>query len=260
MRGRWSFHIRFRDDLGGACGFAVELATRVFIGTERRALEGDTGKRTSCAGVAQNFRTHVSVSVGGSRTALRSSGDRCVRSQFHLGVQEAACATIVHDVKNEVGGFSANLQTDATAFQRIHGWCAPRTREVLTRAADHRATAVAATNNKCGFQYRWHYDYATGFVEQVLRNVVRNLEDLLHHFSSILKTIPLGFCFARIFRRRERSQSEQARHYDPTLCVPHSLRLLNRLLYFSMQTPLFPFEGADPLDRLVPLLEGQPPF
>jgi hypothetical protein len=33
-----------------------------------------------------------------------------------------------------------------------------------------------------------------------------------------------------------------------------------RLLYFSMQISVFPFERADPSDCLVPLLEGQPPF
>src|SRR6266849_202346 len=211
MRGRGSIHIRFHDDLCGACGFAIELAIRVFIGTERRALQRYTGKNTSCAGVAQNFRAHICISVGGSRAAFRSSGDRCVRSQFNLGKQEAACAAVVHDEKNEVGGFSANLQTDATAFQRVHGWRTPGTGEVLAGAADHRATAVAAANNKRGFQHRRHHDDATGLVEQVLRNVVRDIEDFLDDSSCVLKTILFRFCFARIFRGRQWPQSKCAR-------------------------------------------------
>src|SRR5882762_2021270 len=80
---------------------------------------------------------------------------------------------------------------------------APQGPEVLTGAAHHRAAAVAAPNNKRRFQHRRHDHHATGFVNKVLRDVIRNIEDLLHHFSRILKTVLLSFCFALIFCKHE---------------------------------------------------------
>src|SRR5258708_5244923 len=151
MRRVRSRDIRFQNDFCGACGFAVELAICIFVGPERRAIERYARKNTSRAGVAQKLRTHVSIRISRSRTSLRSSGDRCVRSQLHLGAQQAASATVVHHEKNEIGGFSTNLQTNAAAFQRIHGRCAPRTGEVLTGATYHRAATVAAANDNAAF-------------------------------------------------------------------------------------------------------------
>ena len=95
-------------------------------------------------------------------------------------MQETLGAPIVHHQKNEIGGFSANLQTNAAAFESIHGRCAPRTGEVLTGAAYHGAATVAAAHNKRGFQHRRHHHNTTGLVDQVLWNVVRNFEDLAH--------------------------------------------------------------------------------
>src|SRR6516162_8981451 len=104
-------------------------------------------------------------------------------------MQETTCAAVVHHEKNKIRGLSTKLQPNATTFQRIHGRCAPRTGEVLTGAAYHGAATVAATNNKGGFQHRRHHNNTTGLIDQVLRNVVRNLEDLLHDRSCVLKTI-----------------------------------------------------------------------
>src|SRR5215467_3058929 len=136
-------------------------------------------------------------------------------------MQETTCATVVHHKKNKIRCFSTKLQPNAAAFQRIHGWRAPRTGEVLTSAAYHCAATVAATDNKGGFQHRRHHDNTTSLIDQVLRNVVRNLEDLLHDSSCVLKTI-LGFCFAHILCGRQWSQGQQARHSNnAALCEVH---------------------------------------
>src|SRR5260370_21332692 len=79
MRSVWSSDIRFQNNFCGARRFAIELTSGFLVGPERGAIERYAGKNTSRAGVAQNFRAHVSVSVGGSRTSLRSRGDRCIR-------------------------------------------------------------------------------------------------------------------------------------------------------------------------------------
>src|SRR5260370_27967946 len=199
----WGSDSRFGDDLCGAGGIAVELAIRLLIRPKRRALKGDPAKYTSCAAIAQNLRTHVSIRVSRSRTSLRSGSRRYVSAKLHLGMQEATRAAVVHDQKNEVRCFSANPQTKAAAFQRIHGRSTPRAREVLTGAAHHRAAAVAAPNNKRRFQHRRHDHHTAGLVNKVLRDVIRNIEDLLHHFSSILKTVLLSFCFALIFCKHD---------------------------------------------------------
>src|SRR5215467_8146546 len=126
-------------------------------------------------------------------------------------MQETTCATVVHHEKNRIRGFSTNLQPNTATFQRIHGWCAPRTGEVLTGAAYHGAATVAPTDNKGGFQHRWHHDNTTSLIDQVLRNVVTDLEDLLHDRPCVLTTI-FGFCFAHSLCGRQWSQGQQARH------------------------------------------------
>jgi len=84
-------------NLCGACGFAVELAIRVFIGRSVEPSRDTAGKNTSWRGVAQNFRAHICISVGGSRAAFFGpAAIACVPlPAFTLVVQEAACATVV---------------------------------------------------------------------------------------------------------------------------------------------------------------------
>src|SRR5260370_11200832 len=146
MRRVWSSDIRFQNDFCGARRFAVELAICVLIGPERRAIERYAGKNTSRAGVAQNLRAHIGVCIGRGRTSLRTSGDRRIRSQLHLGAQQAACAAVIHDEKYEVGCLPANLQTNAAAFQRAHGRCAPRTAEVFTGSASYSSATLATAS------------------------------------------------------------------------------------------------------------------
>src|SRR5258708_16427974 len=128
----WGSDVRFGDDLCGAGGIAVELAIRFLIRSKRRALKGDTGKYTSCAGIAQNLRAHISIRVNRSRTSLRSGSRRYVSAKLHLGMQETTRAAAVHDQKNEVRCFSANLKTKPAPFQRLPRLRTPRPHTLLT--------------------------------------------------------------------------------------------------------------------------------
>src|ERR1700740_1800623 len=108
MRGGRRTELRFGDDLRGARGVAIELAIRVLIRSKRRAIKRDTGKSASCTRVTQNLRAHISVGISRSGTSLRSGRGGYVCSQLHLRAQQAACAAVVHDEKDEVSCFAAN--------------------------------------------------------------------------------------------------------------------------------------------------------
>src|SRR5260370_1375449 len=109
-------------------------------------------------------------------------------------MKQAGRTTVVHNQKNKVRGFTADLQADAAAFQRVHRGSAPRTREFLARAAHHRATAITSANYEGRLEHRWHDHHATRLVQQVLWDVVWHIEDLLHYLTGILQTIFFGFC------------------------------------------------------------------
>jgi len=107
----------------------------------------------------------------------------------------------VHHQKHEVRRLPANLKSKAAAFERHHGWCAPRTGILLAGAASHRATPVAAADDEGSFQHRRINNHAFRFVEQVLRNVVGNVEDFLHYRAAIVQTVGFLPSLGRALRR-----------------------------------------------------------
>ena len=81
----------------------------------------------------------------------------------------------------------AELQAEAAAFERIHRRRAPGAVERLAGSADHRAAAVAAADAHGDLRHRRNDDDAFGLVEQLLRDVVGDVEDLLHDDAGILQ-------------------------------------------------------------------------
>src|SRR5262249_42695834 len=138
------------------------------------------------ARVAEHFSAHVGVGVGRGGTALGSGSNGGVGTELHLAMQQALDAAIVHDQNDEVGGFAADLKADAAAFERVHGGRPPRAAEAVAGAADHGAAAVAAADDERSLQYGRHDDDAARFVEQILRNVVRDVENFLHDDASVV--------------------------------------------------------------------------
>src|SRR2546430_8552801 len=60
---------------------------------------------------------------------------------------------------------------------------------MFTGSADHRATAVTGAHDKCSLHdRRINYD-AFGLVDQVLRNIIRNIHDFLEDNAAIFEAI-----------------------------------------------------------------------
>src|SRR6202030_2569443 len=111
------------------------------------------------------------------------------RAELHFALENGVGSAIVHDQKDEISGLAADLKSDAAAFQGHHRRSAPRAGEVLARAASHGATAIAATDNESGFQDGRVHDHAFGFVEQILRDVVGNIENFFEDESAVFQAV-----------------------------------------------------------------------
>src|SRR4029077_21266671 len=102
----------------------------------------NAGKKTACARVAENFRSHVRVRVCRSVAPHGACCHRGIAAQFHFAAENRICASIIHHEQHEVGGLSADLESNAAAFERKHGWRAPPSSEMLAGAANHGAAAI----------------------------------------------------------------------------------------------------------------------
>ena len=60
---------------------------------------------------------------------------------------------------------------------------APRTVESCAAAAGHHTAAVAGADDKCGFEHGGINDDAVRFVNEALRNIVRNVHDFLQNLA-----------------------------------------------------------------------------
>jgi len=189
---------------------AVEFVVGVVVGTQSGTFQGNSGENAAGARVAENFGAHVGVGVRGSGTALGSASDGSVGAELDLAMKQAACRAIVHQKKNEVSGFAANLEADAAAFESVHGRSAPRTGEILASAADHGATTVTAADDKGGFEDGRHDDDTAGLVQKILRNVVGNVEDFLHDFAGVSKRSCSSFALRGCANEREEKKSNPA--------------------------------------------------
>src|SRR3984893_19301007 len=94
----------------------------------------------------------------------------------------------VHDQENEVGGLAADLESNAAALERHHRRRAPRAGVMLAGAAGHGSASVTAANHKSGLENRRVNHHAFRLVEQVLRNVVGNIENLFENGAAILQS------------------------------------------------------------------------
>ncbi len=87
--------------------------------------------------------------------------------------------------EHEVGGFCAELQPEAAAFERVHRGRAPWSVETLAGSTDHRTPAVGAADPGRHRRHRRDDDDAFGLLQQLLRDVIRDVEDLLHHDAAV---------------------------------------------------------------------------
>ena len=86
--------------------------------------------------------------------------------------------------------------------------------ECLARSTDHRPATVAAADPKRQLGHRRDDDHAFGLFEELLWDVVRDVEDFLHHGPAILEP-PLFFIVrGEADRTQEEAEceAERAKH------------------------------------------------
>ncbi len=100
-------------------------------------------------------REYVSISArivtSVSAAALRPTGtgrDRSVAAQLDLAGEDGVRAAVIHHQDDEVRRLSADLESDAGAFEGHHGRRAPRTAEMFAAAAGHHTASVARADDE----------------------------------------------------------------------------------------------------------------
>src|SRR5271157_3515736 len=133
-------------DFLGLDGVAIDECAGFIVGTKSGACEGDAGKQTAGARVAEDFGAHPGVGIGGSVTSERSGSNGSIAAELNLAAENGFHPSVVHDQEDQVGGFAADLEADTAAFQGVHGRGAPRSTELIAGAANHGTAAVFRTD------------------------------------------------------------------------------------------------------------------
>src|SRR5579864_2569291 len=168
---------------------SVEFFVGAAIGAQGRAFQRNARKQTFVARVGKDLGAHHDVSGALRSAALGTSGGRRIGSEFDLAVKQRLGALGIHDEKDEISRLSAQLKSDADAFERVERRGAPFPLVVFAAAASHHASAVAATDPESTLLDRREHDDALRLVKQVLRNVVRDVQNFLKNLTRILHAI-----------------------------------------------------------------------
>ena len=128
--------------------------------------------------IAQDFSTYRDIGFCRRTTTNWPCCYRRISSELHLAAQDSICAAVIHHEKNKVSCFTADLKAYAATFKCHHGGCAPAAVEIFAPAARHRTPAITCTDHKRGFEDRWENDYTVGFIEEILRNIFWNIQNL----------------------------------------------------------------------------------
>src|SRR4029077_2475606 len=142
---------------------------------------------------------HPSVGICGSVTSFGSSCNGSIGAQLNLAAQNRLHASVIHDQKDQVGCFSADLEADTATLQRVHGRCSPWSTELLPGPANHCAAPVACSYTKCKFSNRRNDNDAFGLFQELMRNVVWDVEDFLHHDAALFEAFLLLVQFRGVY-------------------------------------------------------------
>ena len=109
-----------KDDIPRRYFFAIDSPISVVIGTDGGTFERDTCKCPPSARIAQDFCPQAGIALrrGGSPDGAGCHG--CVAAKFHFAGEYPVRSAVIHNEKNEVRGFSADLQPETSAFQGHH--------------------------------------------------------------------------------------------------------------------------------------------
>ena len=177
------------------------LAVNSFVGVVVWAQRGPSSeipanKPREREYVSTSARIVTSVAASASRPTGPAAAEASAPS-FTLLFEDGACTAPFITSRTKSVACRAELKSEASAFERHHRRRAPGTREVVAAAARHGAPAIAAANYDGRLDYRRHDNHAIRFVEQILRNIVRNIDNLLHHLAGVLDAVLFLACVVR---------------------------------------------------------------
>src|SRR5207237_9347346 len=117
--------------------------------------------------------------------ADRARGHGSIRPQLDLAAKDSTRAAFIHHEQHKIRGLSTYLKAEASTLEGHHRGSAPRSLEVFTLAARHSTPPVSPANDECSFQDGGKDNDAICLVEQVLRNVDRDVENLFYDLATI---------------------------------------------------------------------------
>src|SRR5579859_3948569 len=182
-------HFAVQQDGASRDFAAVNALVGFVVRAERGTFQGDAGEKPAGPGVTENFGFHPEIGVGGSIAAFGAGSGGGVPTEFDLAAENGSHAFLVHDQKNQIGGFAANLHAEAIALEGVHGGSTPRSVEFLAGAANHSAASVVLAHTEGQLQYRGEHDDTFSLGQDLLGQIVRDVQDLLHDDTAIFEAL-----------------------------------------------------------------------
>src|ERR1700721_120044 len=173
---------------------AIDVLRSIVVWSKRGTLQRNAGKQTACARIAQDFRAHIGIRIRGSVAPYGACCPRGIAAQFHFAAENRIRTSLVHYEQHEVGGLSADLESNAAPFQRKHRWSAPTSSEMFAGAANHSAAAIARSHHEPCLQNGRKYNYALSLFPHLLRDIVGNIHNLFHHAATFFQPLLFLVC------------------------------------------------------------------
>src|SRR5580704_18521471 len=139
----WNGDFAFTNDFFRSQLLAIEIFVGATIGAQGRAFQGNSGEQALVARVGKNFGVHDDIGSALGRAAFGPSGCRGIGSEFYFAVEQRLSALRIHYKQDEVSGLTADLKSDADAFQRVQSGRSPLALVVFATAANHDAAPIA---------------------------------------------------------------------------------------------------------------------
>src|ERR1700730_92721 len=196
-----SISLPFFNNLRGGYALAVQFLICSAVRPQSRPFQRNTGERSTRSGIAKHLRSQGHIVSGRGGAAFGSRRYASVSAELYLAVQHAVQSAIVHYQNYEVGRLSTDLEPYAATFQSHHRRRAPRSAELLASTAHHNAAAIAATYHERSLYHRGQHHYAARLIQNVLRDIIGNIQDLFHYFTGVYQALAFVLVTSRSCNR-----------------------------------------------------------